>query len=47
MERFTLFYKIDKAAKDWERTRDPKFKKEWYRLIRVFANVGLKKKKKS
>mgnify|MGYP007073236324 FL=1 len=39
-----LLDKINKAARDWERTKDPKYKKEWYRLCRVFANVGLNKK---
>jgi len=46
MARLTLLDKIDQAARDWNRTKDNKFKKEWYRLCRVFANVGLAKKKK-
>ena len=43
MARLAILDKIDQAARDWERTKDPKFKKEWYRLSRVFANVGMSK----
>jgi|TARA_Y100000114_G_scaffold57016_1_gene52201 hypothetical protein len=34
-----LLTKINEAAKNWERTRDPFFKKEWYRLIRVWSKL--------
>ena len=30
--------KIDEAAKLWEKTKDPKYKKLWYKLIEEFAN---------
>jgi hypothetical protein len=30
---------IDDAANMWEKTKDPKYKDEWYRLIRRFNNV--------
>jgi hypothetical protein len=46
MERTSLSFKIDEAARNYWRTKDPAFKKEWYRLCRVFANI-VKKKKKS
>jgi|TARA_R100000458_G_C8036826_1_gene89897 hypothetical protein len=39
-----LLTKIDEAARNYWRTKDPKFKKEWYRLCRVFANIVKKKK---
>tara|TARA_R100001440_G_scaffold32548_1_gene51230 strand:+ start:1215 stop:1361 length:147 start_codon:yes stop_codon:yes gene_type:complete len=39
MEPTSLSLKIDQAARDYWRTLDPKYKKEWYRLIRVFHNV--------
>jgi hypothetical protein len=29
---------IDDAANMWEKTKDPKYKDEWYRLIRRFNN---------
>jgi len=29
---------IDDAAKMWEKTKDPKYKDEWYKLIRRFNN---------
>tara|TARA_A100000172_G_C2999863_1_gene95868 strand:- start:116 stop:265 length:150 start_codon:yes stop_codon:yes gene_type:complete len=32
----SLSHKIDQAAKDYWKTLDPKYKKEWYRLIKVF-----------
>ena len=32
--------KIDDAANMWNKTKDPKYKDEWYRLIRRF-NDGL------
>ena len=30
--------KIDEAANMWEKTKDPKYKKLWYKLIKEFAN---------
>ena len=29
---------IDEAANNWERTKDPKYKKLWYKLIKDYAN---------
>ncbi len=29
--------KIDKAANDWNRTKDPKYKDLWYRLIKEYV----------
>ena len=33
-----MMQKIDDAAKMWEKTKDPKYKDEWYKLIRRFNN---------
>ena len=33
-----MMQKIDEAASMWEKTKDPKYKDEWYRLIRRFNN---------
>ena len=33
-----MMQKIDAAAKMWEKTKDPKYKDEWYKLIRRFNN---------
>ena len=30
--------KIDKAANDWNRTKDPKHKDLWYKLVKEWAN---------
>ncbi len=30
--------KIDNVAKLWEKTKDPKYKAEWYKLIKEWAN---------
>ncbi len=30
--------KIDEVANLWNKTRDPKYKEEWYKLIKEFAN---------
>tara|TARA_R100001443_G_scaffold14982_1_gene24827 strand:+ start:519 stop:728 length:210 start_codon:yes stop_codon:yes gene_type:complete len=30
--------KIDEAANRWEKTKDPKYKDLWYKLIKEFAN---------
>ncbi len=33
-----MMQEIDDAANMWEKTKDPKYKDEWYRLIRRFNN---------
>ena len=30
--------KIDEAANMWEKTKDPKYKKLWYKLIKEYVN---------
>ena len=30
---------IDQAAKDWNRSKEEKYKKEWYRLIRLYNEI--------
>ena len=30
--------KIDEVAIRWNKTRDPKYKEEWYKLIKEFVN---------
>jgi len=37
MARTALSFKIDQASRDYWKTKDPKFKKEWYRLINIFC----------
>ena len=32
-EPMTLQQKIDEAANNWNKTKDPKYKKLWYKLI--------------
>ena len=34
----TMQKKIDEVANLWNKTRDPKYKEEWYKLIKEFAN---------
>jgi hypothetical protein len=29
--------KIDKAANDWNRTKDPKYKDLWYKLVKEYV----------
>ena len=29
---------IDDAARNWNKTKDPKYKKLWYKLVKEFAN---------
>ncbi len=29
---------IDEAANNWERTKDPKYKELWYKLIKEYVN---------
>ena len=31
--------KIEKAAQLWNKTKDPKYKDLWYKLVKEFANV--------
>jgi hypothetical protein len=33
-----IIQKIDEVANLWEKTKDPKYKDEWYKLIRRFYN---------
>ena len=37
--------KINIAAVNWERTRDPRYKKEWYKLIKRWSKAIRKKPK--
>jgi hypothetical protein len=37
----TIQEKIDEAANKYNKTKDPKYKDLWYKLIREFANNGL------
>jgi hypothetical protein len=30
--------KIEEAARLWNKTKDPKYKEEWYKLVKEFAN---------
>ena len=38
MVRDVLSKEIDRAAVMWERTRDPKYKELWYKLVKEWAN---------
>lgn len=38
MARDTIIEKIDDAANMWEKTKDPKHKDLWYKLIKEWAN---------
>tara|TARA_R110000824_G_scaffold57950_1_gene157267 strand:+ start:384 stop:596 length:213 start_codon:yes stop_codon:yes gene_type:complete len=38
MEQKITLKKIDNVANLWEKTKDPKYKKEWYKLIKEWAN---------
>ncbi len=33
-----MMQKIDEAANMWEKTKDPKYKDEWYKLIRRYVD---------
>mgnify|MGYP003155489934 FL=1 len=33
-----MIKKIDRAAELWEKTKDPKYKDLWYKLIKEWAN---------
>jgi hypothetical protein len=34
-----ILEKIDQAAKDWNRSKEEKYKKEWYRLIKRYNEI--------
>ena len=34
-----ILKKIDQAAKDWNRSKEEEYKKEWYRLIRLYNEI--------
>jgi hypothetical protein len=34
----TIIDQLDEAAKNWNRTKNSKYKEEWYKLIKEFAN---------
>ena len=33
-----MMQKIEEAARFWNKTKDPKYKEEWYKLVKEFAN---------
>ena len=33
-----MMQEIEEAARLWNKTKDPKYKEEWYKLIKEFAN---------
>ena len=33
-----MMQEIDQAANDWQRTKDPKYKDLWYKLIKEYVN---------
>ena len=33
-----MMQKIEEAARLWNKTKDPKYKEEWYKLVKEFAN---------
>ena len=35
----SILEKIDQAAKDWNRSKEEKYKKEWYRLIKRYNEI--------
>ena len=38
---------IDEAANNWEKTRDPKYKDLWYKLIKEYVNGSNNIKRRS
>ena len=42
----TLQQKIDEAANNYNKTKDPYYKDLWYQLIKEFANNGLNTSKR-
>ena len=39
MAQERLLTKIDEAALMWNKTKDPKYKDLWYKLIKTFSDV--------
>tara|TARA_R100001594_G_scaffold33955_4_gene62749 strand:+ start:771 stop:902 length:132 start_codon:yes stop_codon:yes gene_type:complete len=39
MKFMQLIDKINEATNNWNRTKDEKYKKEWYKLIRDYARL--------
>ena len=37
----TLQQKIDEVANNYNKTKDPKYKDQWYKLVKEFADNGL------
>ena len=35
----SILEKINQAAKDWNRSKEEKYKKEWYRLINLYNEI--------
>ena len=35
----SILEKINQAAKDWNRSKEEKYKKEWYSLIRLYNEI--------
>ena len=35
----TLMEKISLAANNWEKTKDPKYKDEWYSLVKKYSMI--------
>jgi hypothetical protein len=33
-----LLKRLDEAANNWHKTKDPRYKDQWYKLIKEFAN---------
>ncbi len=42
----TLQQKIDEAANNYNKTKDPKYKDQWYKLVKEFADNGLNTSKR-
>ena len=42
----TLQQKIDEAAINYNKTKDPKYKDQWYKLVKEFADNGLNTSKR-
>tara|TARA_Y100000401_G_scaffold97968_1_gene85565 strand:+ start:71 stop:277 length:207 start_codon:yes stop_codon:yes gene_type:complete len=42
----TIQRKIDEAAANYNKTKDPKYKDQWYELVKEFANNGLNTSKR-
>ena len=33
-----LLKRLDEAANNWHKTKDPRYKDQWYKLVKEFAN---------